>query len=113
LNNITETKKEKVNTEKIKFKDNSKLVQSSFIIGIIAITLTIIFFTIISVLQPKLWIVYTIYSLLVAIGIIGLIISSIAFRDGKNIYSILGFIFSFLTASIFIGGIIVLAASGF
>jgi len=115
LNNITETKKEKPNTEKTKFTDNSKLVQSSFIIGIIASTLTIIFGVIVSITQkPGLIAYYVILSLIAGIAFIGLFFGllSLLLKKGISIYNILGISFGFIVIAYHIVVIVLFVRSG-
>ncbi|HUT80798.1 MAG TPA: hypothetical protein VMZ29_06295 [Candidatus Bathyarchaeia archaeon] len=113
LNNVTEIKKEKVNTGKIKFTDNSKLVRSSFIIGITVLLLLTIFIVIVIFVQPDPWIMYTISSIFLAISLSGLILNCIAFKYGKNVFNILGFIFNLIIIIVSVTFLITLSLTTF
>ena len=77
-----------------KFQRISKNTQISFILGIIAIGLTAIMFTIVTALQTDPWIAYTLYGTVIGFGSIGTIIGSVVLKDGRNVFSILGLVFN-------------------
>jgi len=113
LNNVTETKKEKVSNGKIKFSDNSKIVRSSFLIGVISLSSAILWGIITTATQkPNLiYIHYIILSIFMTTGFIGGLCGGINFRKGKNIFNILGFIFNLVTIIYTIWAIAFIVAS--
>ena len=109
MENSNIKQEEKANNKSSIFKNSSILVRISFIVGVVSLLITAILFILMFSIQPYYWILYIIYSILIATGIGGITLSSIAFRNGKNVYNILGFIFNLIIVILFIIAIVVLA----
>ena len=99
------TEKEDVKKQegiKTKYKDSSRLIQASFIIAIIMTIITILTYGlyqgfIMGLLGNSTIIIsYIIYSIFLVVAIIGTIFGGFSFKEGKNIYGIIGFIVNLL-----------------
>lgn len=98
---VIEQKKEENDIEISKFRRSPALARTSFINGIIVISITAIYVVIEAIIQRGLIASYVIYSLILALALIGTILGGISFREGKNVYGIIGFILNLiLVASI-------------
>jgi hypothetical protein len=111
VNKINETKvTNEVKTKTMKFSTSSIFVKISFIIGLSAIVAGSVTVGIVYAIQPNPWIILAFYILMSLLGLTGTITGGIAFKEGKNIFSILGFIFSLGVSAFFIYGIIFISA---
>ena len=108
MNNVTNIHKEK-KTDKIKFSTSSKIVRSAFIIGIINILLIGIFLLIIYFIQPDPLIIYLLMAIFFTISLSAMIANCLAFKKGKNIFNILGFIFNLITMILSVAFIVTLS----
>ena len=85
-----------------KFEDCSLFVQASFIIAIIMSVITLLSYGVYQWLIMGLFgeyaivISYIIYSIFLIVAIIGTVFGEISFKEGKNIYDIIGFIVNLL-----------------
>ena len=72
-------------------------VRASFIIGIITLLLVVVYIVTAGFLLHYGPIpLYLITSLILALAVAGAILGGISFREGKNVYGILGFIFNLI-----------------
>ncbi len=93
----TSIEQEKTNRKVGKFQRSPLYIRSSFIIGIITVLLVVVYI----VTAGFLWHygpvpAYLFCSLTLALAVAGTILGGISFREGKNIYGILGFIFNLI-----------------
>lgn len=92
---INNEKDEKRQVEN-RFQCSPTLAKISFINGITTISITAIYVIIEAIIQPGLIAAFIIYSLILLFAFIGVILSGISFRKGRNIFGIIGFILNFI-----------------
>lgn len=108
-----DTKEKKTKKERKPFKSHHPLIRISFILSIIALSYSIIFWIIVAITQKPGAIGYfTITAIISTIALIGLIISGVSFRKGRNSYNILGFILNLIIIGCHIGSVIMIVTSG-
>ena len=84
-----------------KFRKSPILVRRTFIIAITAFSLFLIYGSIEAIIQQGLLASIVLYSLFLVLALSGIIVGVISFRDGKNVFGIIGFILNlFLVAFI-------------
>lgn len=82
-----------------KFRKSPILARRTFIIGIMALSLFLIYSSIITILQRGIIVSIVFYSLFLVLALSGLIVGVFSFRHGKNIFGIIGFILSLISVA--------------
>ncbi|MHA1126512.1 MAG: hypothetical protein ACTSO7_15635 [Candidatus Heimdallarchaeota archaeon] len=120
-NNASDIKEKKTQKKRTRFKEHHILVKIGFILSSIALAWGIVFGVIFSITQkpgiigvifsitqkPGIIGVITIEATIIAVALIGLILSSISFSKGFNGYNISGFVSDIIVIAIYIASIVV------
>lgn len=83
-----------------KFQESPILARRTFIIGITAFSLLLICSVIFVITQRGLIINIVLLFLFVLLAFSGLIVGIVSFRDGKNVFGIIGFILNFILVAV-------------
>ena len=99
---VEETSQEQVEPKTMagKFLNSPILARRTFIIGITAFSLFLICWIIFVITQRGLIINIVLLFLFVLLAFSGLIIGIVSFRDGKNVFGIIGFILNFILVAV-------------
>ncbi|MHA1124890.1 MAG: hypothetical protein ACTSO7_06580 [Candidatus Heimdallarchaeota archaeon] len=107
-NKASETKEKKAPKKRRPFKEYNALVKIAFIISSIALAYAIVYGIIFYITQRPGFIGYIIIdATIIAIALIGLILSSISFSNGFNGYNISGFVFDIIVLGLYIASIVI------
>jgi len=86
--------------KKGKFRKSPILARQTFIIGITAFSLYLIWWVIFVITQRGLIINIVLIFLFLFLALSGLIVGIVSFRDGKNVFGIIGFILNFILVAV-------------
>lgn len=86
-----------------KFLNSPILARRTFIIGITAFSLFLIFVSIFTIIQRGIIYDLVLYSLFFVLALSGIIVGGISFRDGKNVFGIIGFILNIISVALLAG----------
>ncbi len=86
-----------------KFLNSPILARRTFIIGIAAFSLFLIFVSIFTIIQRGIIYDLVLYSLFFVLAFSGIIVGGISFRDGKNVFGIIGFILNIISVALLAG----------
>jgi len=107
-NEVSETKEKNALKRRKHYKEHHILVKIAFIVSIIALAWAIVFGIIFSITQkPGILGLIIIDAIIIAIALIGLIVSSISFGKGFNSYNISGFVSDIVVIAIYVASIVV------
>jgi len=95
---VEETSQEHVEPKRKegKFRKSPILARRTYIIGITAFSLFLICWSIFVITQRGLIINIVLFFLFLLLALSGLIVGIVSFRDGKNVFGIIGFILNFI-----------------
>ncbi len=91
--------------EEGKFKKSPILARRTFIIGITAFSLFLVYGSIEAIIQRGLIASIVLYSLFFVLALSGIIVGGISFRDGKNVFGIIGFFLNIISAAVIAGAL--------
>lgn len=83
-----------------KFQESPNLARKTFIIGITAFSLFLIYGAILAITQRGLIVSIVLNFLFLVLALSGSIVGALSFRDGKNVYSIIGFILNIISLAV-------------